>query len=182
MGGLLRHYLPALRGFVRARMGADLRARESSSDVVQSVCRELCEDLPKLDFQSEPAFRAWLFTTAAHKLAEHARYHRRARRDPAREEPWSGSVRVLADDDVAGRHPSPSQEAVGNETAERLERAMASLPENYREVLALTRFAGLSQAEIAAHWSTTVMSVRKTLGRALRALSRELDESPPDPR
>ncbi|MHC5066858.1 MAG: hypothetical protein ACYTG5_23125, partial [Planctomycetota bacterium] len=38
---LLAGYLPSLRAFVRSRLRPELRLKESASDLVQSVCREL---------------------------------------------------------------------------------------------------------------------------------------------
>ena len=45
IGQLLEQHLPRLRAFVRLRMGAQLRARESASDIVQSTCREILENM-----------------------------------------------------------------------------------------------------------------------------------------
>ena len=82
---LIHHYLPQLRAFVRLRVGPDLRVRESESDIVQSVCRELVEDWDDLDYRGEEAFRGWLFTAALSKVREKARFHGRQRRDKGRE-------------------------------------------------------------------------------------------------
>jgi len=42
---LLHRYLPGLRAFVRLRASPAVRAKESASDIAQSVCREVLEDL-----------------------------------------------------------------------------------------------------------------------------------------
>jgi DNA-directed RNA polymerase specialized sigma24 family protein len=61
---LIERYLPQLHAFVRLRLGA-LRARESSMDIVQSVCRELLASRERFEFHGEDRFRAWLFTVIA---------------------------------------------------------------------------------------------------------------------
>ncbi len=54
---LLEANLPALRAFVRLRMGPTLRAKESASDLVQSACREVLEGLDRFQFQGAENFR-----------------------------------------------------------------------------------------------------------------------------
>lgn len=45
--------LPGLTRFVRRRMGPDLAARESASDIVQSTCRELLSAAPNFEERGE---------------------------------------------------------------------------------------------------------------------------------
>jgi hypothetical protein len=52
-----------------------------------------------------------------------------------------------------------------------LEAAFDELPEHYREVITLSRIAGLSRAEIAAHMGRSEASVRNLLSRALVVLA-----------
>src|SRR5262245_38990448 len=84
---LLQRYLPQLHAFVRIRLDAVVRARESSMDVVQSVCRELLSARESYEFRGEDRFRAWLFTSALHKILEKQRFHRLGKRDLGREVP-----------------------------------------------------------------------------------------------
>lgn len=164
---LVDRFLPEVRQFVRLRVDPRLRQREADSDIVQSVCRELVEDWDRLEYRGETAFRAWLFTAALNKIREKGRFHGRARRDRARE----------ADQSVSGRHdgtPSPSQFAIGGETADQLERIMDRMPEDYRTVITLCRVAKLPHAVVAEQMGRSVGAVRQLLGRALLALSTEL--------
>jgi RNA polymerase sigma-70 factor (ECF subfamily) len=57
---------------------------------------------------------------------------------------------------------------------ERLERALASLTPEYREVILLSRVEGLSRAEVAVRMQRSEGSVRMLLHRALAALAVEL--------
>src|SRR5262245_12047568 len=83
---LLAVELPALRAFVRLRMGPALRAKESASDLVQSVCREILENAQRYQFRGEGTFRRWLFTTALRVVKNKAKYWGREKRDAARED------------------------------------------------------------------------------------------------
>ena len=40
-----------------------LRAMESTSDIVQSVCREILQHKDRFQYPGEDGFRRWLYTT-----------------------------------------------------------------------------------------------------------------------
>ena len=84
---LLEHHLPGLRNFVRRRAPGVVAARESSSDLVQSVCREVLEHLAdeRLEYRGEAEFKKWLYQAALNKLQNRRRYHLAEKRDPGRE-------------------------------------------------------------------------------------------------
>ncbi|MHC4079257.1 MAG: ECF-type sigma factor, partial [Planctomycetota bacterium] len=82
---LLEQYLPRIRAFIRLRMDAAVRARESTSDLVQSVCVDLLSKQEEFEYRSEPQLRAWLFNAALHKVKEKQRFWGRQRRDVRRE-------------------------------------------------------------------------------------------------
>ncbi len=175
---LLCRHMPRLRAWVRLRCGPALRAQESASDVVQSICRDVLRNLEQFRYPGEAAFRAWLYATAARKVADRAEYWRAARRDPARLEPLEGHV-LSGNPNVAEQEAfrsvcSPSEAAMGLETMERIERAFARLPEPQREVILLSRLAGLSHAEIGERLDLPAATVRMRLFRALGDLADEL--------
>jgi RNA polymerase sigma-70 factor, ECF subfamily len=172
LDALLVHYLPELRAFVRLRAGAVVRARESSSDLVQSVCREVIQHMDRFQFPSEPAFKQWLYTTALRKILNRKDFYLAQRRDAHREERLPGS------DDGEERlyecyrsFSSPSRRAMLREEVERIERAFEELPEEYREVITLAHIVGLSRAEIATHMGKSEGNVRVLLHRALAKMA-----------
>lgn len=170
---LLRRNLPRLRAFVRLRADRFLRARESHSDLVQSACREVLGSLDKIKYENEDLFRGWLYTIVVNKLRDKARFHRAARRDPAREAPEISDV-----DGLVGAYSTfvtPSQHAVGAELATRIEAAFEQLDSDHREVITLSRLAGLSTASIAQRMERSEQAVRSLLSRALVRLSALLD-------
>jgi RNA polymerase sigma factor (sigma-70 family) len=174
---LLQLYLPRLRAFVRSRLGPELRARESHSDVVQSVCRELIEAKEAFRYEGETAFRGWLFTAALNKVREKVRHHRQERRDVGREEPASGAPAVPADSAA-----SPTYAALASERVAVLEAALDMLSDSDREVIGLARLAGLPIADVAVRLGKNVEAARKQLGRALLRLGDELRRSLPEDR
>lgn len=169
---LLQRYLPQLHAYVHVRLGAELRARESSLDVVQSVCRQLLEARSEFDFRGEERFRAWLFTAALNKVRDRHRELHAAKRDVARE-------RELADAgsaSVAFHLLTPSQAAIGNETAAAIGASLAALTEEHREVVTLARLVRLPHQVIAEVMGRSEAATRQLLARAMVRLSRELRE------
>jgi RNA polymerase sigma-70 factor (ECF subfamily) len=168
---LLVRYLPSLRAFVRAHMAPSLRARESSSDLVQSVCREVLAHLDRFQHPGEGAFKHWLFTTAQRKIANRARDLGRLKRDARREVPLGPESGDGALGQVYARISSPSRAAARREDLERFEAALDQLQGEQREVLLLAHLVGLSRAEIGARLGKTEVAVRGLLHRATARLS-----------
>lgn len=168
--GLMQAWLLPLRAFVRAHLPPDLRARESDSDIVQSVCRELLGQREHFTFQGESQFRGWLFTAALNKVRTKVRFHRRRKRDARRELPpadsGGGAVRELPAD-TAG----PLAEALANERLDVLDGALQQLSAGDRQVIVLARLGGLPIADVATRLGKNVEAARKQLGRALLRLS-----------
>ena len=171
---LLERHLPGLRAYVRLRAGPLVRARESHSDLVQSVCREVIEHIDRFRHPSESAFRQWLYTTAMRKIQHRRDYYLADKRDPQKEvapapaQASSEDVRLLA---CYRKFSSPSGHAMLKEETERIERAFDRLPEEYREVITLARLVGLSRAEIAAQLGKSEGAVKMLLHRALVQMS-----------
>jgi RNA polymerase sigma-70 factor (ECF subfamily) len=175
---LLQKYLPSLRAFLRLRAGAEIRAKESTSDLAQSVCRELFEGVGDFRFEGEAAFRAWLFTAALRKVADRAQHYRAQKREAARE--LSPEARHAGGDalvwDCYQTVSTPSAYAIAREQATRIERAFDALSEEQREVVTLARIAGLSRAEIGERIGKSEGAVRLILHRALAQIADELGD------
>lgn len=174
---LLHMHMPALNAFVRLRAGDMLRAHESSSDLVQSVCREVLSNIGTFQHPSEGAFKAWLYTTALRKICNRVEYYRAEKRDARRE--------VAVDEGEQQqlyanyqRFSSPSHRAGVKEEVARVENAFAQMPDEYREVITLAHVVGLSRAEIAVQMQRSEDAVRALLHRALVRTAELLDDSP----
>lgn len=163
---VLRAYLPRLQRFVHLRLGARLRAREDTLDIVQSTVRELLEE-QRFEWRGEVEFRAWLFQAALNKIREKGRWHGAGKRDAARE---VGTVAPSGLGEAIRDLATPSRAAMAQEELERLEGAFAALTEPQREVLTMSRIAGLPHAVIAARLGKSEVAVRQLLVRAMAAL------------
>lgn len=176
---LLVRYLPSLRAFMRARMAPSLRAKESSSDLVQSVCREVLTHIERFQHPSEGAFKHWLFTTAERKLKNRARDLGRLKREARREVPLE-PTRSTEDGllgELYARISSPSRALGRREVIERVEGAIDRLTEEQREVFLLAHLVGLSRKEIGERLGKNETAVRALLHRATARLSILLGEA-----
>lgn len=136
------------------------------------LCRDrnLAEDLSQETFarawaawedqRDEKALKAWLFTIARN---EHARLYERKRLDIDPEAELDEIVSRAAAD------PGPGID---------IRRALALLPEAYREPLLLQVLGGLSSAEIAGSLGSTEEAVNMRLTRARRTLREILGDAP----
>jgi RNA polymerase sigma-70 factor (ECF subfamily) len=162
---LLRLHLPGLRAFIRLRAGPLVRRCESESDLAQSVCREVLEQLDRFQYADDNGFRRWLYTTALRKILDRQEYYLAGKRD----------VRRAAGDaalgDVYRSFSTPSRHAMRQEELDAFERAFDQLDDTQREVISLAHVVGLSRAEIAAQLGKSEGAVRTMLSRALADLA-----------
>ena len=166
---MLANHLPRLHAFVHVRLSPGVRARESSMDLVQSVCRDLLSERDRFEFRGEASFRAWLFTAALNKIRAKYRFHHRAGRDPRKEEQAPELDLFLAN-----HLASPSQDAMSAERARIVQQAIDALGEDHREVITLARLAGLPHKVIAEVMGRSEEATRQLLGRAIAQFAVEL--------
>jgi RNA polymerase sigma-70 factor, ECF subfamily len=174
MGLLIERHLPGLRAFVRLRSGRTIRERESSSDIVQSVCREVIAHQDRFQYPSEQAFKQWLYATALRKISNRAEFWKMQKRDAARELRVEAGTSQSRDADLLACYATlstPSRHAVAREEVERFEKAFEELSDEHREVITLAHMVGLSRAEIAAETGRSEVAVRALLYRGMARLS-----------
>lgn len=178
LAALLQRHLPGLRAYVRLRTGKILRAKESVSDLVQSVCREVIQHADRFQHGGEVGFRRWLYKTALRKIANRQEYYEAGKRNVGREanaSPRLGGSEADLLDCYATLH-TPSREVAASEGVARIEAAFDRLPDQYRDVIVLAKIVGLSRAEIAAEMGRTEAAIGNLLYRALTELSGILDQ------
>ncbi len=169
---MLEEHLPALQAYVRGRVDRLVQAKESSSDLVQSVCREVIEHIDRFEHRSAAGFKQWLYRTAERKIIDRFRYYTAEKRNAAREAP-DLSQSLLAD--ARGLFYTPSHDAMMREELVRAQAAFEKLPDHYQQVIVLSRLQGFSHAQIAEHLGRTEGAVRNLLYRGLAAISDALD-------
>lgn len=160
---LYRRYHDELLFTVRRRLGAGLRGVLESEDVLQSVAIEALKALPRFEPRGSGSLRAFLNTLVLNKIRDRADSFGAQKRAGAVALTDSVIARV---DEARGATPTYFDPAY-----ERLERAMAALPEESRRVLTLRRVEGLSSKEAAERLGKSDAAVRKLYSRALAQLA-----------
>src|SRR5262249_23830623 len=158
----------------------DLRAKGGASDLVQLTFLEAQRDFARFHGETESELRAWLRRLLLDNLANFTRRYRDPAKRQARRE-----VRLDADssaDSPAGAlyatTPSPSAEALAQERAETLRRALERLPDDYCRVITLRHLEKRSFEEIGPLLQRSPDAARKLWTRAIERLRQELGELP----
>jgi RNA polymerase sigma-70 factor (ECF subfamily) len=169
---LLVQHLPSLVAYVRLQAGPLVRARESISDLVQSVCVEVLRDAQGFEYQGDAQFRRWLHVQVLHKIQNRHRDLRAARRDVLREVP--AEVKNQDAETVAECYATlctPSQVAMGRERMEAMEAAFATLPADQQQAVLMRRVVGLSYAAIGEQLGKSEGAVRNLVYRGVAQLA-----------
>ncbi len=83
------------------------------------------------------------------------------------------------DENIVAPDAGPERQTLDDDQAQRVHNALQGLPERQRVAVVLTHFQGMSNPEAAATLDTTVEAVESLLGRARRALRKNLLEDHP---
>ena len=157
---VFRDYAPRIYSLALRMLGNEADAEDVTQEVLLQLIR-------KLDtFRGESAFPTWLHRITVNAALAHRR-KRANREDKHVREPLDN---FLED----GRHAadvrhwslSPDQEALDRETRDLIEKAIAGLPDAYRDVYVLADVEGLSNPEIADILGMSLSAVKSRLHRA----------------
>jgi RNA polymerase sigma-70 factor (ECF subfamily) len=183
LGELLARHRERLRLMVRLRLDQRLQGRIDPSDVLQEAYLEAFQRFDDYARDPDMPFFLWLrFLTAQRLLILHRRHLAARTRDADRDVPLDGvlpeasSVALAAQ--LVGRHTTPSQAAVREETRRRLQDALNDLDPVDREILALRHFEQLTNAEAARVLGLRESAASMRYARALLRLKDVLTELP----
>jgi RNA polymerase sigma factor (sigma-70 family) len=136
-----------------------------AEDAVQTALVKAWRALPR--FRSGSPFKPWLLRIVANEA------HNRRRSERRRGEL---SLRASAAHSPADAAPSPEGAALGREQREALLRAVESLGERDRDVIACRYFLELTEAETAEVLGVRPGTVKSRTARALERLREEVGE------
>ncbi len=165
VAALVQRFDLPLRAAIRHRLGAKLRLRLDTDDILQSALTEALGRLPGFEYRSEGEFLGWLAQVAERRIQMQARRHGAGRRDPRREH------RLQTRDDFANQLTAPPDRAHASDVRGRLEEAVGRLPERERSVVQL-HLKGKNFGEIAVECGLKDKSAARYLFQcALKKLS-----------
>lgn len=174
IGELMAKHRPALVAFVQSQLDELLRRKVEASDVVQDAQTEMARRLVDYLERRPMPFTVWARKTAYERVIKTRREMRADRRDVMRETARIDSSSVLIAQSLAAPGPTPSQDAIAHEEAERVARAIQELPELDRDILTLRHMEGLSHADIGSILGIEETATRQRYGRALFRLQKVL--------
>ena len=150
-------------------------SREDSEDLLQDVFVKAYRRLKS--FRGDSDFSTWLFSIAKNETISFLRRHRRRNgKDVGLEEVHgaenAGCWTAEADD--------PEAEILSRETEAVFQRALASLPANYRAAFILGVVEGLPYEEVGRILSCTVPNIKSRIFRARARLARWIAQNYPE--
>jgi RNA polymerase sigma-70 factor (ECF subfamily) len=175
-----RHYLWLL---AQAQLGRHLRAKCDPSDLVQQTLLEAHRDFNQFAGNQEAELLGWLRQILAHNLYNETRRFAAQQRNASREvslDQFRAGLdhsSMILSRCLAGDDERPSEAARQRETAVQVADLVARLPEDYRTVIVLRVFEGMSAEEVATRMNRSAGAVRMLQLRALTALRAEMEKS-----
>ena len=159
-----------------------LRVKVAASDLVQETILTAQVDFPRFRGRSQGELMRWLRRTLLNDLVDlRRRYGDAEKRAIAREESLAGDSRADRPARQVPTHdPTPHASSVAREEAAALQRAMAGLPDDYRQAVTLRNWERMSFAEIAQRMKRSREAVRKLWVRGIERLRDELSKSDGD--
>jgi RNA polymerase sigma-70 factor (ECF subfamily) len=152
-------YADNVYGYVASIVRDDYEAE----DVTQHVFAKLMTALPKYQEREVP-FSAWILRVARNVAFDHMR-----------------SRRAIPCEEVRELDPTAHDDEAANQTSLTLREALATLPEDQRQVVVLRHLVGMTPGEIAGHLGKSEPSVHGLHHRgrgALRAVLTERECAP----
>lgn len=175
LGRLLEHFRPYLLQVAGSAHPAHLQGKAGDSDLVQQSFLEAHQNFSRFEGTTEAELAAWLRRILDCNVANVSRDYHTAKREVGREVPLAdpaSSKDGLAQ--LAASGPSPSGRVAAGEEAAAIERALARLPEEYRQVIVLRNREQHSFAEVGRAMNRSADAVRKLWTRAIEKLQQEL--------
>jgi RNA polymerase sigma-70 factor (ECF subfamily) len=175
LGTLLQTFRQYLAIIAEHGLKGDLQAKVDRSDVVQETFLEAHRDFASFRGQGREQFEAWLRRLLLNNLLNERRKYRDTQKRDSRSELALDRCDTQQQIELVSADTSPTQRAVRNEEATRLELAMSTLPEHYREIIRLRNHEGLSFVVIGRRLNRSPDSARMLWSRAFESLADALD-------
>ena len=157
---------------VHYKMSAELRVVIDADDILQEVFLAAAQDMGNFTYQSPGSLMAWLSRISDHVIVDAARYQRREKRHAEE------ILRFRSRSNPAGPDPvdseTPSRVFARKEGLQVLLKKLDVLPAEYREMILMAKFEGLTTKEISERVKKSREGVALTLHRALKRF-RELE-------
>lgn len=165
---LLERTQPRFQRLAEARIGDRLRRHLRRSDVLQSTWLDVLRGIKDFDGDTEEQFVSWVGTILENNIRRQDRYFSaRKRAVPERLSQVERLIKQLP----KRRSPSPSSQFANQENLLIVSRALATLRDEYRQIILLAIVEDRSHKEIAELLGKSETAVRMLLCRSRAALN-----------
>jgi RNA polymerase sigma-70 factor (ECF subfamily) len=180
LGRVLEAARRYLHSIARQELDPDLRAKNSSSDLVQETFVEAQRAFGQFQGDTEAELLAWLRQLLLHRVGKlRRRYRDTQKRRLGREVTLGGDNSSEGPaGGLAANMLSPSGQAMEHEQDQALQTALGRLPDDYRRVITLRYQEQLPFEEIGRLLQRSPDAARKLWARAVERLHEELDPPP----
>jgi RNA polymerase sigma-70 factor (ECF subfamily) len=169
-----RNYLAIV---ARAEVGSWLQAKVDASDLVQQTMLDAHRGLASFRGRTEAEWLGWLRQILSHNAADFVRHYGQTAKRQARREvrlaPADSQQSRPAGFEPAAPGETPSEVLVRHELELQLADAIASLSDDYQEVIVLRNLERLPFDEVARRMGRSRPAVQMLWMRAIRALQAE---------
>lgn len=148
---LLNEVTALLRGYYRRRLADSAAVDDLTQETLIALHRR------RMTYQPERPFTAWLHAIARYRLIDYLRSNRRHQ--------------ALGLDETPEEFLATDQTTAQNDHSD-LERLLASIPDRQRALIRAVKIEGRSVAEVSAATGLSPSTVKVTIHRAIKALSR----------
>lgn len=177
MAQLVAQDAPWIERQVRARLGAHLRQRLDTQDIVQDTLLTILRTGPRFVCSDRTHLRALLARMVENTIRGEAHHHAAAKRDLRREvraDASNSSASVLFLDQRAAAVTDPGAAAAKTETRDWMRLALELLEPDDRNVILWREHEGLPFHDVAARLGMSEDAARMRFARALPKLARKL--------
>lgn len=165
-GGLYVQFQPRIRSYLARLVG-----EHDAEDLTQTVFLKVSQALK--DFRGESALATWIYRIATNTAADWKRSAAFKRLTQQRTADVPSSTEQAEKSPLGHENlPLLDQVLIRREMSQCIRQVVDGLPEHYREVIALSEFEGMKNAEIAETLGVSVDTVKIRLHRA-RGMLRE---------
>jgi RNA polymerase sigma-70 factor (ECF subfamily) len=180
LGRLLEAQRTALYRLAQRQLEGRIAVRVDASDIIQQTFLEAHRGFAQFAAEDAQDLAAWLKSILDHKVASAIRDHtllqkRSLRREQSMDDSQGGETPLKQELDAG--LTSPSQKAIRGEEEQRLNQALAALPDDQREAVRLRHLEGWALADIGRHLGRTREATAGLIKRGMKALRRHLHRS-----
>jgi RNA polymerase sigma-70 factor (ECF subfamily) len=166
-GHMVKAYQGAVFNLAYRMLGNAHEAEDAAQETFLRVYRKLDS------YDPNRKFKTWLLSIASHYCIDRLRRRRLT---------WlSLEDEILPSAVLVSGEPGPEGQAIRSEQQACIQELLATLPADYRAVVVLYYWEGLSCAEIAETAGGTVSAIKTRLFRARRMLAQRLQGGEPEP-